>query len=50
VGASAAAAAVLAAGGAVDVVRVHDVAQTREALAVADAIREARDGGALFSS
>lgn len=50
VGASAAAAAVLAADGAVDVVRVHDVAQTREALLVADAIRAARDGGARFSS
>ena len=50
VGASAAAAAVLAADRAVDVVRVHDVAQTREALAVADAIRDARDGGARFSS
>jgi dihydropteroate synthase len=50
VGASAAAAAVLAADGAVDVVRVHDVAQTREALAVADAIRLARDGGARFGS
>lgn len=50
VGASAAAAAILAADGAVDVVRVHDVAQTREALLVADAIRDARDGGARFSS
>ncbi len=50
VGASAAAAAVLAADGAVDIVRVHDVAQTREALLVADAVREARDGGAKFST
>jgi dihydropteroate synthase len=50
VGASAAAAAVLAADRAVDIVRVHDVAQTREALLVADAIGEARDGGAKFST
>ncbi len=47
--ASAAAAALLAAQGAVDLVRVHDVAETREALAVADAIRLARDGGARFT-
>ncbi len=46
--ASAAAAAVLASTGAVDVLRVHDVAETRDALAVADAIRLARDGGARF--
>lgn len=46
--ASAAAAAVLAATGAVDVVRVHDVEATRDALAVADAVRAARDGGARF--
>lgn len=50
VGASAAVAASLAAEGSVDVVRVHDVAQTRDALAVGDAIRLARDGGARFSS
>lgn len=50
VGASVAAAAVLAADGAVDVVRVHDVAQTRDALAVADAIRLARDGGAKYGT
>ncbi len=50
VGASAATAAALAAEGEVDVVRVHDVAQTRDALAVGDAIRLARDGGARFSS
>ncbi len=48
--ASAAAAGVLAASGAVDVVRVHDVEETREALAVGDAIRLARDGGARFGS
>lgn len=41
--ASAAVAAILAAEGAVDMVRVHDVAETRDALAVADAIRLARD-------
>lgn len=50
VGASAATAAALAAEGAVDVLRVHDVAQTREAVAVGDAIRLARDGGARFGS
>jgi dihydropteroate synthase len=50
VGASAATAAALAAEGAVDVVRVHDVAQTRDALAVGDAIRLARDGGARFTT
>lgn len=46
--ASAATAAALAAEGAVDVVRVHDVAQTREALAVGDALRLIRSGGARF--
>jgi dihydropteroate synthase len=40
-------AAVAAAGGA-DIVRVHDVAQAREALAVADAIRQARKGGECY--
>lgn len=50
VGASAATTAALAAEGAVDVVRVHDVAQTRDALAVGDGIRLARDGGARFTS
>lgn len=49
-GASAATTAALAAAGAVDVVRVHDVAQTRDALAVGDAIRLARDGGARFTT
>ncbi len=47
---SAVAAAVMAASRAVDVVRVHDVGETREALAVAEAIVCARDGGALFHS
>jgi dihydropteroate synthase len=41
-------AAVAARGGA-DVVRVHDVAEARDALAVADAIREAADGGDLYA-
>lgn len=41
--ASAAVAAILAADGAVDLVRVHDVAETRDALAVADAIRLVRE-------
>ncbi|MFY2563077.1 dihydropteroate synthase, partial [Corallococcus terminator] len=34
--------------GGADVVRVHDVAEARDALAVADAIRSARDGGILL--
>ncbi|MGO9828804.1 MAG: dihydropteroate synthase [Myxococcaceae bacterium] len=34
----------------VDVVRVHDVGEVREALAVADAIGQARSGGALWGS
>lgn len=46
--ASAATVGILAAQGAVDVVRVHDVAETKEALAVADAVRLARDGGSRF--
>jgi dihydropteroate synthase len=48
--ASATVAGLLAAQGAADVVRVHDVAETRDALAVADAVRLARGGGAKFSS
>lgn len=48
--ASATVAGLLAAGGAADVVRVHDVSETREALAVGDAVRLARDGGAKFTS
>ncbi|MCI0672284.1 MAG: dihydropteroate synthase, partial [Myxococcaceae bacterium] len=40
-------AAVAALGGA-DVVRVHDVAECRDALAVADAIRTSREAGDLF--
>lgn len=36
--------------GGVDVVRVHDVAEVREALAVADAISRADAGGALWGS
>lgn len=46
--ASAATAAMLAAAGAVDLLRVHDVRATKDALAVADALRHARDGGARF--
>jgi dihydropteroate synthase len=42
-------AAVAALGGA-DFVRVHDVAEARDALAVADALRAASDGGALYGS
>ncbi len=45
--ASVAAAAVL---GGADLVRVHDVAQTREALAVADAVARARGGGTHFGA
>lgn len=37
-----------AVGGGVDVVRVHDVAEVREALAVVDAIGRARSGGTLW--
>lgn len=48
--ASAVVAGWLAAAGAADVVRVHDVAETKDAVAVGDAIRLARDGGAKFSS
>ena len=40
--------AVLAAAGSADVVRVHDVAEARDALAVADAVRAAGEGGSLF--
>lgn len=40
-------AAVAALGGA-EVVRVHDVSETRDALAVADAIRQGLEGGALY--
>jgi len=44
--ASVAAAAVM---GGVDVVRVHDVAEVKDALAVVDAIGRARSGGALWT-
>jgi dihydropteroate synthase len=47
--ASAAASAVMAASFGADVIRVHDVEETREALSVAEAIRAARDGGGLFA-
>ncbi len=47
-GASAAVAAAVAAAGSADVVRVHDVAGAREALAVGDALRGAHDGGTRF--
>ncbi|MBM4381599.1 MAG: dihydropteroate synthase [Deltaproteobacteria bacterium] len=40
--------AAVAARGDADVVRVHDVAEARDALAVADAIRGALDGGDLY--
>jgi dihydropteroate synthase len=39
---------IAAAAGQVDVVRVHDVAQTRDALAVADAVARAGGGGRRF--
>lgn len=47
--ASVAVAAIVVAQGGADVVRVHDVAETKDALAVADAIRLARDGGSRFT-
>jgi dihydropteroate synthase len=40
--------AALAALGGADVVRVHDVGEARDALAVADAVRSASEGGDLF--
>ena len=40
--------AAVAARGDADVVRVHDVAEARDALAVADAIRDASEGGDLY--
>jgi dihydropteroate synthase len=46
--ASAASVAIAAVLGGADVVRVHDVTETKDALAVADAVRLARGGGALF--
>ncbi len=42
--------AVMAAAGDADFVRVHDVAEARDALAVADAVRAAREGGVLYQS
>jgi dihydropteroate synthase len=47
--ASAASAAIAAVLHGADMVRVHDVAETKDALAVADAVRQARAGGSLFS-
>ena len=41
--------AAVAARGDADIVRVHDVAEARDALAVADAIREASDGEDLYA-
>jgi dihydropteroate synthase len=41
--------AALAARGDADVVRVHDVAEVKDALAVADAVRMAGDGGDLYA-
>lgn len=46
--ASAASAAIAAVLRGANVVRVHDVAETKDALAVADAVRLARAGGSLF--
>lgn len=48
--ASAAVAALAAGSGAVDVIRVHDVAGARAAAAVGDALRSGTDGGARFGS
>jgi len=47
--ASAASVAVLAAMGAADMVRVHDVAETKDALTVAHAVRLATEGGDAFA-
>ena len=46
--ASVASAAAIASSGGADFLRVHDLAQTREAVAVAEALRDAQGGGALF--
>jgi dihydropteroate synthase len=48
VGASAASVAVAVAAGSVDFVRVHDVRATRDAIRVAEAIRQAREAGDLY--
>ncbi|HSP79076.1 MAG TPA: hypothetical protein VLQ93_11130, partial [Myxococcaceae bacterium] len=42
--------AAVASAGDADFVRVHDVAEVHEALAVADAVRAAREGGTLYQS
>jgi len=42
--------AAIAAAGSADVLRVHDVREAKEAVAVADAIRQAKQGGELFES
>lgn len=47
--ATAATVAIAAAQGSADVVRVHDVAACLDALKVGDAMRQVRDGGALFT-
>ena len=48
--ASAASVAVAVACGAADFVRVHDVRETRDAVLVAEAIRQAREAGLLFGT
>ena len=40
----------VAAAGDADFVRVHDVAEARDALTIAEAVRQALDGGALYAS
>jgi dihydropteroate synthase len=47
--ATAACAAFVAAGGGADFIRVHDAAEVRDAVTVAEALRHAREGGALWS-
>ncbi|WNG46664.1 dihydropteroate synthase [Archangium minus] len=42
--------AVMAGAGDADFVRVHDVSEVKDALAVADAVREALEGGSLYQS
>jgi dihydropteroate synthase len=49
-GATAVCAAAVAMIGGADILRVHDVAEVREALSIAEAIRAASEGGALFAS
>jgi dihydropteroate synthase len=42
--------AAIAAAGSADLLRAHDVREAKEAVAVADAIRQAKQAGELFES